>query len=501
MNRQRSYRARNERSFLAIILSAHRQVLFIFTIILFLSLFLVSCREDPKYKRPPVPVPTSYRGYSEGALYNMAPSGLNTTLGDLFWWELLQDDALKDLIQTAIKQNYDVRLAVERIQEARANVGIYRSSQFPQVTGTANYKTEKISSAESTQVLSELPDSMHSFSASLQAVFELDFWGRLRKSTEAAKYQLLATEEAKNTVLMTLVGEVTSSYFYLLELDMEKEICEKTLKSREESLKLVKTREKGGVATMLDVDQSQGLVYSAQKAKTGTEQLIAQQENYINFLLGRNPQTVLRGKKTLVQQIKEPPLPPGLPSSLLESRPDIRMAEQQLIASNIEIGVARAAYFPQVTLTGARGVRSKDLTDLFTNPGNTWIFQPQITVPIFNGGRIRSQVKVAESQKRQAIIQYEKTVQNAFREVSDALIGYSRKREFRVQSEALTATLKDQSRLSNLRYEAGVTSYLEVLDTERQYFESELELSKARLDELLYVIKLYKALGGGWKQK
>jgi NodT family efflux transporter outer membrane factor (OMF) lipoprotein len=461
-------------------------------------LFLSACKAAAPPK-PSVQIPAAYRGTSESGLPQTdASASSKVTFGELYWGDFLTDPVLQDLIRTALAQNYDVRLAAERILEAQARLGIARSAQYPQVGGQANFQAGKASTVGLQPVPPGYPVTSHATTVGLQASYEMDFWGRLRNSTQAARADLLATEEARNTVLMTLVSEIAAGYFTLRELDLELDICKKTLDSRQDSYRLVKAREEGGVATMLDVEQAQGLVLAARKAKTLTEQRIAQQENYLSFLLGKNPDAIPRGKP-LAEQLKVPEVPAGLPSALLENRPDIRAVEQQLIAANARIEVARAAYFPQIILTGSAGTLSKELSNLFTGTANTWSFVPQLTQPIFTAGKLSSQVKVSESQQRQAVIQYERTVRQAFREVSDSLIGYAKQKQARKQQEELTATLQDQSRLSHLRYVGGVTSYLEVLDTERQYFESELDLARSGLNEILQLIQLYKALGGGWQ--
>lgn len=464
------------------------------------ALFLTSCKSAPP-PQPSVQVPESFRGVSESGLPKDTPSAEPAvTFGKLYWGDFLTDPILQDLITTALVQNYDARQAAEKILEAQARLGITRAAQYPQVGAQANYQTGQTSTMGPTPVPAGYPNTGYSYTVGVQASYELDFWGKLRKSTQAARADLLATEEARNVVQTTLVSQVAAAYFTLRELDLELDICQKTLDSRQESYRLVKAREEGGVATMLDVDQAKGLVLSTEKAKTLTLQAIAQQEDYLSFLLGKNPDAIPRGKP-LSEQLSLPQVPAGLPSTMLINRPDIRAAEQQLIAANARIDVARTAYFPQISLTGAAGSLSKEFSNLFIGASNTWSFVPQITQPVFTAGLIPSQVKLTQSQQRQAVIQYERTIQQAFREVSDALIGFSKQQVARKQQEELTATLKDQSRLSNLRYVGGVTSYLEVLDTERQYFEAELELAKSGLNEILQLMQLYKALGGGWQNK
>lgn len=463
---------------------------FIMTSIMFT---LSSCNQGGDYKKPNVSIPSYFRG-SEAVTEQV-----NSNLGQLFWWEFLKDDTLKKLITTAIVQNYDARLASEKILEAQARLGIARSSQYPNVSGAAQYLTTKVSEIGTTPVLPGSPLTVQAYQANLQASYEIDFWGKYSRATDSARFDMLSSEEAVNTVLMTLVSEVATSYFQLREYDMELEISKMTLESREESLTLVTARQEGGVATMMDVDQAKGLVLTVQQTITQTEQQISIQEDYLSFLLGMNPQDIPRGNALLDQMLADP-LPVGLPSSLLENRPDIRQAELQLLSANAKIDVARAAYFPKITLTGQDGNISTALTNLFTGPASTWTYAANLAQPIFDAGLIKSQVKVAESQQRQAVISYEKTVQQAFKEVSDSIILYKKSIELLKQQTDITNTLADQSSLAKMRYEGGVTSYLEVLDTERQYFSSELDLAKSQLNVLSCLIKLYKSLGGGWKQ-
>jgi multidrug efflux system outer membrane protein len=478
-------------------------------ILLFLPLLILfsfsSCYKETAYKRPPVQVPSSYKGMPtqtcEGQKqdYSLFIPSTGVSLGDLFWWDLLQDDVLKDLIKTAVEKNTDVRIASERILEAQARYGIARSAQSPYISANANASYGKTSKVTGVAPLPAGTSSeTSSVGASLQAIFELDFWGRLRKISEAARYDLLATEEAKNTVLMTLVSEVASAYFELRELDLELEIAKKTLAVRQESYDLIKTREEHGYANLIDVYQAEKLVLDAKQSITRSEKLISFQENYISTLIAKNPQDIPRGKP-IAMQIKEPVVPPGLPSAILENRPDIRVAEKLLIEYGIKVDVAKTAYFPIINLTGSGGLLSRDLINLFDTRGFAWNLGAQFAVPIFDGGEIRNKIKVAESQQRQATLIYEQVVRNAFREVSDSLVDYSKSHEYRIQQESLVDNLQKQSDLADARYKGGKSSYLEVLVTEIQFFQAKLDLAKSQQAELLSIIKLYKALGGGWK--
>jgi outer membrane protein, multidrug efflux system len=300
-------------------------------------------------------------------------------------------------------------------------------------------------------------------------------------------------------VVSSLVSNVASAYFQLLELDSEMEISRNTLASRKESLRLVEVRAKGGATSMLDVRQSEQLVYTAAGTIPDLERRSEQQENLISILLGKNPAPVTRGKP-LVDTAILPTVPPGLPSSLLERRPDIQSSEQQLVAANARIGVAKAAYFPQITLTAVGGYQSAALTNLFTGPAGLWNVGGQLVQPIFTGGRIRSNVRLTEAQKQEAVLVYQQSIQQSFREVSDSLVAYRKNQEFRAQQELLTNSAQDATRLSDMRYRGGVTSYLEVLDSDTRYFDAQLILAQARLNERLALVQLYNALGGGWQQ-
>jgi multidrug efflux system outer membrane protein len=330
------------------------------------------------------------------------------------------------------------------------------------------------------------------------AAYELDLWGRLRRANEAARAQLLATEAAQQTVRQTLVAQVATAYLSLLELDHELEIAQRTYEGRTNSLALTAAREEGGVTSLQDVRQAQILVATAEAAIADTQRRIEQQENELCLLLGRNPGSPRRGEGFLRQKL-EVTVPPGLPSSLLDRRPDLRATEQQLVAANADVGQARAAFFPTVTLTGLYGYQTVALSDLFTAPARTWQFGPSVSVPIFTGGALRGNLKLARARFEEAVAQYQKTVQNAFREVSDSLIAYQRTREFRARQEERTEAHRSATDLANTRYEGGVTSYLEVLYNEQELFDAELALARARLNELLSVVSLYRSLGGGWQ--
>jgi NodT family efflux transporter outer membrane factor (OMF) lipoprotein len=326
----------------------------------------------------------------------------------------------------------------------------------------------------------------------------LDIWGRRRQETKAARAELRVAEEDRKVVMTTVVSDVATGYFSLLELDSELNIAKRTLTTREDSLRLIRARQQGGVATLLDVRQAEQLVYQASQTIPDTERLIEQTENQINLLLGEKPGPITRGK-ALNEQQELPAVPPGLSSSLLERRPDIRAAEQNLVAQRALVSAARKAYFPTISLTGLLGFQSDQLSGLFSGPGRAWTFVPQIAQPIFTAGRLKSNVKFARAQQELAVILYEQTIQTAFREVSDALVQYRKVREIRTQQELLVTTLRDRARLAYLRYEGGVDTLLNALDADRDLFDAERNLTLTKRDELLSLVQLYKALGGGWQ--
>jgi multidrug efflux system outer membrane protein len=328
--------------------------------------------------------------------------------------------------------------------------------------------------------------------------FELDIWGRLRRATEAARANLLGAEENRKAVVTTLVSDVATSYFSLRELDYELEISKETLGTRQESLRLIQTRQGGGVATLLDLRQGEQLVDSAAVTIPELLERIEQTENQISLLLGKNPGEVIRGR-SLTEQELPPEVPTGLPSALLERRPDIRAAEQSLIAANAEIGVAKAAYFPQISLSGFLGGQSTQLSNLFGAPSRVWALTPQVVQPVFTAGRLKSTVKLTEAQRQSALIQYQKAIQTGFTDVSNALVAHQRVRESRIQQELLVTALADRKRLAYVRYRGGVDTLLNALDADRDLFQAQLALSQIRLSEVLSVVQLYKALGGGWQ--
>jgi multidrug efflux system outer membrane protein len=470
---------------------------------LLLAIFILAgCTVGPNYRRPSVNVPLAYRQPVDetstkpsGNTPGQVPTtqGVVASLGDERWWEVFEDTVLQDLIRTALKNNYDVRIAAARVLEAQAQLGIVRADQLPTVNVGAN-----VSSQQSPKVGPIPAFEITQGQVNAAAAWNLDFWGRFRRATEAARANLLANEWAQKEVMATLVASVASDYFTLRQLDLQLEISKRTLTSRRDSLQLTQTLEQHGINSLLDVRQSEQLVYTAAAEVPDLERQIAQEENAISILLGNNPGDIPRGL-ALTEQPHAPEVPVGLPSSLLERRPDIVQAEQNLIAANAEIGVARAAYFPQISLTGTAGYQSAALSNLFSGPAGVWNVAASLTQPIFEGGRLKSGVRLAEAQREQTLLAYQQTIQGAFRDVSNALIAYRKSREFRIQQENLVEAARDAARLSEVRFKVGTSDYLEVLTNNTNYFSAELELAQAEGNELIALVQLYQALGGGWQ--
>jgi len=394
-----------------------------------------------------------------------------------------------------MQENYDLRVAAARILDARAQVTIARSFQFPTVNGSAGANWGHIIGKRSPF---QSEDTFIT-SGGFDVGWELDFWGRFRRATEAARADLLSSEDARRFVMTTLVSDVASAYFQLRDFDLELEIARATLASRLDALRLVRLRVSGGVAAQIDAHQAEILVAQAGEVIVDAEQGIEQTENALSVLLGKNPEAMPRGRP-LGDQFAAPPAPPGIPSALLERRPDIRQAEADLHAATARIGVAKADYFPRVFLSGSAAAGAISLDGSMFGPQGLFAIGPSLTVPIFNMGRVRAGVDAAQARAEAAVAQYRQTIVQAFREVADGLVEYRKRTEFRVQQEALAVASRETTRLANIRYRGGVSSYLEVLDSERQLFDSELGLVRSRRDELLAVVKIYRALGGGWQE-
>ncbi|HEY1964776.1 MAG TPA: efflux transporter outer membrane subunit [Acidobacteriaceae bacterium] len=477
------------------------------------TLLLSGCTVGPKYQRPTIDTPTVYRdteanGNTQTSKQPHDPNGVplpgqsNPTpstalsIGDEKWWEVFGDPQLQDLIRTALKQNYDVRIAAERVLESQAQLGITRSQQFPQINGQGGYTAQRYPSAQFGGLGSFVT---HLGQLGLSSSWNLDFWGQYRNATKAARAQLLASQWAQRGVMDTLILDVATGYFQLRTLDLELEISKRTLASRQESLQLTQTLEAGGNTSLLDVRQAEELVSAAAANIPDTERQITQEENALQTLLGQNPGPIPRGLP-IDQQPRMPVVPAGLPSTLIERRPDIRQAEEQLIAANAQIGVAKAEYFPAISLTGQVGTASNALNTLFQDSTFAYSYGAAITQPIFNAGRIRSNVHLTEAQEREAVLTYKKTIAQSFQDVSNALIAYQKFREFREQSERFVTASRDALNLSNMRYKGGYSAYLDVLTNQTTLFQGQLTLASAREEEMLSLVQLYNALGGGWQQ-
>jgi outer membrane protein, multidrug efflux system len=453
---------------------------------------LAGCTLGPDYQRPTLPLPAQHRDAEP------PPPGREAfSLADLQWFELFRDESLQALVRTAIQQNYDVRIAVGRILEAQAQLGVTRSFLFPQLDANGTVARDRLSEEAFLSAPSGKNEG-NTFLLGLSLFYEIDLWGRLRRETEAARAALLSTEWAQRAVLVTLVSNVARAYFELREFDLDLEIAKRTFASREKSLRLTRAREEQGVATRLDIRQSEQLLYTAATRIPDLERLIAQKENEIRLLLALPPGEIRRGLP-LTEQPLPPEVPAGLPAALLERRPDVRQAEELLVAANARIGAAKALYFPTFSLTGFLGLESEDLKDFASASARTWTIGLGLLQPIFYAGRIRSINEAEAARLLQTLAQYEQVIQTAFREVSDALVGYRKSREQRVQQELLVEALADSAALANVRFLEGVDSYLQVLDAERQLFDAELELTRVRAAEQLNLVQLYKALGGGWQ--
>jgi NodT family efflux transporter outer membrane factor (OMF) lipoprotein len=457
--------------------------------LILLSLALSGCAVGPNYKRPKIPLPDQFRN---------ASSAEPVSIADTKWQDLFNDPALNQIIATSLEKNFDLRIAAERVQQARAQLGITRANQFPFLDVQSSFTGSHPSSAGANTFLprgANLNSSVTTVGAALS--WEIDLWGRLRRLTEAARAQYLASEEGRRAVTVSLVADVMTTYFQLLEQDLELDIGHRTSGLADNSIRLVELRRGAGAASGLDVRQAEQLRFTAAAEIAASERNIAQSEDALSLLEGGVPAAQQRGRK--LEDIAIPAqLPAGLPSALLERRPDIREAEQTLIAANAQIGAARALYYPQLSLTAFAGGESRGLLALATGPARVYTIAPSALQSIFHAGQIRNQVRLTEAQQREMLITYQRAIYTALRETSDALVGFDRTREQRNQQEQLVRTLADTVRLSELRYRGGLDSFLQVLDAQRNLFTGELTLAQLRLQERLAVVQLYRALGGGW---
>jgi len=448
-----------------------------------------SCTLGKNYARPDVQTPSTYRGASG------QPSA--ASLADLQWFELFRDDTLVGLVKTALQENFELRIAAQRVLQARAAYGITRAGQWPSVDASADLIAARSSQVGANAGIPAGTDTDVSYAqAGFSFSWELDVWGRLRRLSEAGRAQYLATEEARRGVITTLVADVGQTYLALRALDLELEIAKRTRDAANDNLRLVEARRASGVASGLDVRQAEQLLYTATGQIASIERESALAENALSLLLGHAPEDIPRGRA--LESFQVPTVPAGLPSALLERRPDIREAEQQLISANAQIGAAKADYFPRISLTGFFGGQSRQLSDLLSGPAVLASAGLGAAVPVFNAGRTRNNVKLAEAIHGEALVNYQRVIYSAFRDVSDGLASYSKTTEQRTQQERLVEALTASSQLATQRYQGGLDSYLPVLDAQRNLFQGELDLARLRQQELSSLVQLYRALGGGW---
>jgi outer membrane protein, multidrug efflux system len=450
------------------------------------TLFLTSCMVGPNYQRPAVDVPETWR-FEEKEVKDI----VNTQ-----WWQQFNDPVLNELINTALQENKDVKIAAAVIEEFMGRYGVVRAPLFPQIGAGASAGRDRATEEGPSPLTRSVENPADNYQLFLSASWEIDLWGKLRRATEAARADLLSTEEARRTVILSLVTSVAGAYINLRDLDKQLEIAKQTAKAREDSYKLFKLRFEGGVISELELKQVKSEYEAALAAIPVIEKTITQQENALSVLLGRNPGAIQRGKT--VDELVLPAVPAGLPSDLLANRPDIRQAEQDLISANAQIGVARAQYYPSISLTGLFGWASTDLSDLFQGSAKTWSWAVPVAAPIFTGGAISGQVRAAEAFQQQSLVRYQQVIQNAFRETEDSLVDQRKTKEQLQTLKQQVGSLTDYARIARLRYDNGYTSYIEVLDAERSLFNAELTYTQTQGFLFQAMINLYKAMGGGW---
>lgn len=478
----------------------------LFLCMLALTLCVGGCNVGPHYARPATDTPPAYRG-ADNSQVGFSPSDSKNpvvSFGDEKWAEVFRDPTLQELIREALADNYDVKIAAERVLEQQDQVGITRAQQFPTVSGGGTYTaiglpTSLVENLNSGRSNSNVATRYYAGGFTLSAAWNLDFWGQYRRQTEAARAQLLATEWGRRLTISTVVENVATAYLQLRTLDAELEITKRTVEARKQSLQLTKTLEEGGATSLADVRQAEELLYTAEAAIPDFERQIQQQENSISILLGRNPGPIIRGTADMEWPQPEE-IPAGIPSQLLERRPDIQQAEAQLVAANANIGVAKAQLFPQLSLSGTGGTSSNQLEGLLDSKNLYWYATGNLTQIIFDGGRLRNNLRFTEAQKQEQVFTYQRTIKQAFESVSDALIGLDKFRQYTEKEEKLTEAAKGATDLAKIRYDGGAASYLEVLTTDTNYYSAQLTLATARESEAISIVQLYSALGGGWQQ-
>ena len=455
-------------------------------IIVIIAMSLLSCAMGPDYKRPAINTPQGWRVEEKDA----------AALADTKWWTQFNDPVLEGLIDTALKENYDLRLAAARVEEYIGRYWVGRSPLFPQIYASGSGGRQRVSERGATPLPDTTKNPSDFYQAGLSGSWELDIWGRLRRLNEAAKADLISTEEGRRSVILTLVTSVANSYINLRDLDKQLEVTESTTRSRAESYRLFGLRFEGGIISELELSQVKSEYELALSRIPLIQKQITFQENALSILLGKNPGPIARGKT--IDELTLPAVPAGLPSDLLERRPDIRQAEQDLIAANARIGAAKALFFPTISLTGLFGWSSTELSSLFAGPSQTWSYAGNLIGPVFTGGAIAGTYMAAEAQQQQALIRYQQVIQTAFREVDDALADQKRTREQLAAQKRQVETLRDYARIARLRYDEGYTSYIEVLDADRSLFNAELDYTATQGVLFQALVNLYKSMGGGW---
>jgi multidrug efflux system outer membrane protein len=448
-----------------------------------LLLSLCGCKVGPNYQRPVVDVPGQYRGLAP----NLPPQTSNQSFAQMQWQSVFQDKALQGLIDECLKNNYDMRIAAVHILEAQAALGITRAGQLPTLSGSFGV-----------QNLRQLPTEGTFDTAGFQASYVVDFWGQFRRATESARASLLATSYARSLVQTTLIAGVANAYYELRGLDAELEFSKQSVQADQDSVRINEIAFRGGEYAITDVYQAQLLVQQAEAAVITLDQSIEQTENALSILLGRNPGPIVRGL-VITEEPHLTAVPAGLPSAILERRPDVLQAEQNLVAANANIGVAKAAFFPQIPLTATFGASSTALSSFLQGPATFWTIGGELAQPLYEGGAITNKYRLAKAQRDEAELDYRQTVQQAFADVANGLVAYTQAQKYRVKIQEQTATYKETSRLASVRFKGGATNFLEVLTTQQQYFTSELNLQQAWSTELQSYVALYQALGGGWQ--
>ncbi len=482
---------------------------------LFAAFALVDgCKVGPDYKRPVIQTPGALRG---GAAPDIAPDTVTESLGDKQWASVFSDPVLQKLIEEALKNNYDVQIAAKRVLEQEAQVGITRAGELPTLSAGASYTALGIpgsllnsltnsnngSSGNGSTSKSDTPTHYYSGGLTSSAAWNLDFWGQYRRSTEAARAQLLSTEWGRQTARATVVMDVATGYLQLRTYDAEMAITRDTITAREQSLKLTQTLEEGGRDTLADVRQAEELLYNARAEVPLLEQEIAAQENALSLLLGRDPGPIERGAPTsavsIAEQAHPASVPAGLPSQLLERRPDIRAAEANLMQANANIGVAKAQFFPALSLSGTGGTSSSQLKHLVDAGSAYWYVAGSLSQPIFEGGKLTNNYRYAKAEQQEMLVTYQKTIKGALSDASSALVAYAKTREYREEQEKETTAARDAVRLARMRFEGGYTSYLEVLTNDTNLYTAQLTLASAQQQEAQSLVQLYNVLGGGWQ--